>query len=492
MELPNISKIKETLGSGEGANHSVNHSDVYRDAFMLKGPLASEGFDIWRHVFRAKSVHTGEIRTFFIDFYAVNPKPVEKRPIFGKPSHLLVSAGVLGEGGKTINRYLGWDDVSIKDSLPLLVSAGESFMTENRSIGRVCQSQEAIRMHPEYHSDFGEIYWDLSFDKKIAFNAGYATSWAARELDVSDFFWHAEGLLTYYDGAITLDGEKYIPTSDAGYADKCWGKHFIEPWTFLQGSGLVSRKTGQKLDRSAFAVIGGQVRIKAMQSMEQVVSGVWYEGDLFEFNFSKFWKLTKTKFRTKHKKGRRIWELLQETPMSRIVLCVSCREDGFTRKKYIPCDGSGSRFEILTSGNGSGWMKLYRKRISMKDKWEWEEVDIIDISDVFCQFGAPEGDPRLVATKRPAEEVEQEREDAARALRKQKRAQALEAKRKKKEKILIEKARQRAQSLNERRLRKEAATLEKEQRRSEKRSSRARQNAKKTAERVQRLRNKKQ
>ena len=35
--------------------HSFNHSDITRDDFMLKGALASEGYDWWWHSFTGKN-----------------------------------------------------------------------------------------------------------------------------------------------------------------------------------------------------------------------------------------------------------------------------------------------------------------------------------------------------------------------------------------------------------------------------------------------------
>ena len=45
----------------------MNKSDLKRDHYMLKGPLAKKGYDWWWHSLTAYNKKTGEPRPFFID-----------------------------------------------------------------------------------------------------------------------------------------------------------------------------------------------------------------------------------------------------------------------------------------------------------------------------------------------------------------------------------------------------------------------------------------
>ena len=49
----------------------ANKSDLTRDAWMLKGPLAKRGYDWWWHSLTAENVVTGESKAFYIEFAAV-------------------------------------------------------------------------------------------------------------------------------------------------------------------------------------------------------------------------------------------------------------------------------------------------------------------------------------------------------------------------------------------------------------------------------------
>ena len=64
--------------------HSFNHSDITRNDFMLKGALASEGYDWWWHSFTGHNKKTGEEKAFFIEFFTINPELGGDEPVFGQ------------------------------------------------------------------------------------------------------------------------------------------------------------------------------------------------------------------------------------------------------------------------------------------------------------------------------------------------------------------------------------------------------------------------
>ena len=96
--------------------HNFNHSDIERDSFMLKGPLASEGYDWWWHSFTGHNKETGEEKAFFIEFFTVNPELGGEEPVFGqlpankkngvKPSYVMIKAGCWGEVGRSLKHCL--------------------------------------------------------------------------------------------------------------------------------------------------------------------------------------------------------------------------------------------------------------------------------------------------------------------------------------------------------------------------------------------------
>ena len=123
-----------------------NRHSKRRNAFMLHGPLAHQGYDWWWHSFTAQDAETGEDKPFFVEFFICNPALAEKDPVFGqlpdnkkegkKPSYLMDKAGTWGEDACQLHRFFSfffltfWDKESI---IYVLIKRGIS-MKEIKSI----------------------------------------------------------------------------------------------------------------------------------------------------------------------------------------------------------------------------------------------------------------------------------------------------------------------------------------------------------------------
>ena len=394
--------VKEKLLEG-----SFNHSDILRNNFMLKGALASEGYDWWWHSFTGHNKKTGEEKAFFIEFFTINPELGGDEPVFGqlpenkaagkKPSYMMVKAGCWGEGAKQLHRFFGWNQVNIKEDAPFLISADNCFCSETRTLGMVEVTEEDAANHPEWMCQSGKMIWDLNIEKDIAFNVGYGASWASRELEAFEMFWHAEGMKTFFNGSVILDGEEYVVDKDScyGYADKNWGKDFTSPWVWLASSHLKSKLTGKWLDNTAFDIGGGHPKIRTGKTFENVILGaVWYEGEPYEFNFSKFWTLTKTDFACNTEGDEVVWNITQETPLAKIEGHFTCQKKDMLLINYEAPNGEKRHNNLWNGGNGVGELKLYKKILKTKDnedgsmaKFDWELVDDMEAYNIGCEFG---------------------------------------------------------------------------------------------------------
>lgn len=394
--------VKDKLLEG-----SFNHSDILRNNFMLKGALASEGYDWWWHSFTGHNKKTGEEKAFFIEFFTINPELGGDEPVFGqlpenkaagkKPSYMMVKAGCWGEGAKQLHRFFGWNQVNIKEDAPFLISADNCFCSETRTLGMVEVTEEDAANHPEWMCQAGKMIWDLNIEKNIAFNVGYGASWASRELEAFEMFWHAEGMKTFFHGSVILDGEEYVVDKDScyGYADKNWGKDFTSPWVWLASSHLKSKLTGQWLENTAFDIGGGRPKIRTGKTFENVILGaVWYEGEPYEFNFSKFWTLTKTDFACTTDGDEVVWNITQETPLAKIEGHFTCQKKDMLLINYEAPNGEKRHNNLWNGGNGVGELKLYKKILKTKDnedgsmaKFDWELVDDMEAYNIGCEFG---------------------------------------------------------------------------------------------------------
>ena len=152
---------------------NFNHSDVSRNKFMLHGKLAEQGYDWWWHSFTSHHSKTGEERAFFVEFFTINPALGGEEAILGqteenqkkqvKPSYMMVKVGSWGEHPIQLHRFFAWDEVTVKEDAPYLISADNCFCSETRTLGMVDVTEEECQAHPEYMSDAGKMYCRRQF-----------------------------------------------------------------------------------------------------------------------------------------------------------------------------------------------------------------------------------------------------------------------------------------------------------------------------------------
>ena len=363
-------------------------NDIRRNACQLFGGQAKRGYDWWWHSFTARHEKTGEEQPFFIEFFVCNPALGGKEPIFGQhpeskekglmPSYLMVKAGWWGENAGQLHRFFAWDDVDISFGVPFHVQADDCFCNETETRGHI--KIEDAEDHPEYMCGNGEMSWDLKIDKQIAFNVGYGASGLFRKMQLFEMFWHAEGMKSTFSGEIVLNGEKYIvtPETSYGYSDKNWGKDFTSPWVWLSSNNLTSTVTGKKLENSVFDIGGGCPKIGPIALKRKLLSAYCYEGKCYEFNFSKFWTGTRTKFDCKETDTQIVWHVEQRTWRNRMVTDITCEKKDMLLVNYEAPNGKKLHNRLWNGGNGKGTVKLYRGK---------KLIDEVTCVNVGCEYG---------------------------------------------------------------------------------------------------------
>ena len=387
------------------SEHGFNHHDISRDAFMLSGDFAREGYDWWWHSFTGYDEETGAERPFFIEFFTINPELGEEEPVLGqlaenkaagrRPSYLMVKVGSWGEDAAQLHRFFGWKSgISVSTEVPFSISADDCFLSETRTLGKVTVSAEDAAAHPEWMCDAGEMIWDISIDKQVAFNVGYGAGRALRDLEAFEMFWHAEGMKTFFSGKVIWNGRTYrvSPEDCYGYADKNWGKDFTSPWVWLSSNNLTSKITGEKLKDSVFDIGGGRPKVGPVALDRKLLSAFWYEGQTLEFNFSKFWTLTRTEFSGTETEDQIIWDVVQETPLHRMETHITCEKKDMMLVNYESPDGMKRHNRLWNGGNGVGTIKIYEKSLSIRDHWEWKLMDEIEAKNIGCEYGEYEQD----------------------------------------------------------------------------------------------------
>lgn len=371
-----------------------NHSDLKRDAFMLHGPLARQGYDWWWHSFTAQDAETGEDKPFFIEFFVINPALQEEQPVFGqleenrlagkKPSYLMVKAGCWGEDACQLHRFFSLKDVRIHRSEPYEVEADDCFASETKLRGSIQITEEECAMHPEWMCDHGSFSWDLKVEKKITFNVGYGASKPFRDAEAFAMYWHAEGMKSAFEGSLVFNGKKYLvqPEKSFGYADKNWGRDFTSPWVWLSSNCLKSRISGKMLTNSVFDIGGGRPKIYFLPLDRRLLGVFYYEGAEYDFNFSHAWLNVKTRFSFSEQENRVLWHVRQENLHALMDVRVACKKKDMLLIQYEAPDGSKKHNRLWNGGNGIGLIRLYDKVGR-----ELKLVDEIEATHIGCEYG---------------------------------------------------------------------------------------------------------
>ena len=367
-----------------------NKHDIRRNACQLFGGQAEQGYDWWWHSFTGISEKTGKEKSFFVEFFLCNPAYGTDEPILGqlpehqkngtKPSYLMVKAGAWGEDGGQLHRFFGWKKIEVGMGVPFHVSADDCYVDERTNRGHILVGEEDARRHPEWMCGHGEMQWDLKMKKITAFHVGYGAGTLMRRLQLFEMFWHAEGMKTEYDGYVVWNGERYSvkPETCYGYQDKNWGKDFTTPWVWLSSSNLTSEITGKKLKDSVFDIGGGRPKIGPVALNRKLLSAFWYEGKGYEFNFSKFWTLTRTRFHCHETDTHVIWHVEQKTWTNRIVANITCKKSDMLFVNYEAPDGRKRHNRLWNGGNGSGRVELYHCG---------KLIDRIHVENAGCEYG---------------------------------------------------------------------------------------------------------
>ena len=371
-----------------------NRHDINRNAFMLHGPLARHGYDWWWHSFTAQDAETGEDKAFFIEFFVCNPALAEDQPVLGQlpanrqngkhPSYLMVKAGTWGEDHCQLHRFFAWKDVSLHGEAPYRIEAADCLACETSLKGSISISPEEAEAHPEWMCDAGELSWELSIDKQIAFNVGYGASKPLRDAEAFAMYWHAEGMKSAYSGELVYNGRRYTvsPDKSYGYADKNWGRDFTSPWVWLSSNHLVSRKTGQQLQNSVFDIGGGRPKIYFVPLDRRLLGVFYYEGKEYDFNFSKLHLKVKTEFSFEELDDLVHWTVRQENIHAVMETEVFCRKTDMLLVNYEAPDGSKRHDRLWNGGNGWGTVKLFEKKDG-----ELIPVDEVEATHIGCEYG---------------------------------------------------------------------------------------------------------
>lgn len=365
-----------------------------RNLFMLKGRYARRGYDWWWHSFTGINAITGEEKAFFIEYFAINPSLYPTKVVLGqrsdnqtygiRPSYVMIKAGAWGKDAVQINNFYPAKELVYKRN-KLDFQVGSCILSEHTISGAVSVDKEEALRYPECMTDSGSMSWNLQINKKIPYCVGYGTNWFFRVFHFFQMYWHAQGVKTEYTGKVTLNGSVYnvMPETCYGYADKNWGSDFTNPWVWLSSCDMTNLITGKRLENSCFELGGGTPRILGIPIKGKVLTYIKLENEEFEFNFSKFWKKSSTRY-TFFDEGDEVhWSVSAQNRNYLVDINVFCNKSEMIKVNYENPDGQKLHNNLWNGGNGHGDIKIFKK-IGSKDLEVYEHISI---GHVGCEYG---------------------------------------------------------------------------------------------------------
>ena len=373
----------------------MNQSDKNRNAYMLRGSMAKRGYMRWWHSFQGICSETGESRTFFIEYFVMNPGLGGDQPILGqhpyykkrgiKPSYVMINVGAFpdasGEGGSQLHAFYPISSMKVAND-PLYIQIEDCIYSENHIAGFVEVTAEEAK-HRSFMSDAGHIEWDLEVHKAVACHTGAIANRFFSALNALESFWHAEGIRTFFRGHVTLNGVTYEvePETCYGYADKHWGRSFNRPLLQFTSGHLISDRTGKELKHSALAIDGCCPKFLGIPLHRKLMIQLTYTGEDFEYNFAKPLTLSRCKWKVKETNKRFIWHVMAQNRTSVIKISGSCMKEQMMPLLYESPDGILSRRPLWAGGAGVGKIEIYRRF-----RGGAQLIDTLTVEDAFCEY----------------------------------------------------------------------------------------------------------
>lgn len=375
----------------------MNLSDLAKNSHMLRGSLAKKGYMRWWHSFSGKCPETGEIRTFFIEFFIINPGLGSNVPILGqhpyfrkrgmKPSYVMIKAGSFpdrnGEGGVQLHAFYPLSALQATGS-PLIMQvqgapaehcrAGNCLYSEDKLTGFVEVTPEEAR-HRSYMTDSGFMEWNVEIRKAVSCHTGNWCKKIMQTLCSLDSYWHGEGIRSFFRGNVTLNGTVYEvePESSYGYADKHWGRNFNRPWFQFACGKLESQRTDRELRHSVLAINGFCPRFLCFPLRSRLMLQLTYMGEDLEF--------TRCKWETKETGRRFVWHILAQNQNTVVKISGSCNKAEMLNLQYETPEGRKPKQPLRAGSGGIGSIQLFRKNSGAR-----ELMDTLTLGSALCIY----------------------------------------------------------------------------------------------------------
>ena len=131
-----------------------------------------------------------------------------------------------------------------------------------------------------------------------------------------------------------------------------------------------------------FEIGGGRPKIGPVALERKLLGTFYYEGKDYEFNFSKFWTGSGTKFDCWETDDEIHWHVVQTTFKAKMDTQIVCRKEEMLNINYEAPNGTKRHNRLWNGGTGTGVIKLYTRKGT-----GWELVDEVQAEGIGCEYG---------------------------------------------------------------------------------------------------------
>lgn len=393
----------------KGGNMASNSIKKFEKS-LLKGSLKKCGFEWWRLVTNAFSKVSGEERTFFFEFYIVNPALSPDKCLFNtktlaqktdeelfqaltegqnieeandenplkSPCFVMVKAGDFQNKGKQINAFFT-PEILESGKGDFILKLGHDTKTScmlgsDFTQGVVQVTRAKLKEMPVLDCNVGTIGWNMKFDHAIDFDESYQSR-------MTNYCVLGGKILC--SGSIVFDGEEFVVNRDKSFAfyDKTWGKKFPEPYFHVSSNNFISQISGKKLLNSSLVIHG---------EFENKLSVLFCnEGEISEFKAQDSSKVELSyecfEVTDDPKNIKLHWTVSVSDKKQVLDIDVFSLTKNMLLRNYQCAEGKQKLLKILSSAEGIGEIRLYKKV-----KKNLELIEHARISNALCEYGGVE------------------------------------------------------------------------------------------------------